>query len=118
MPANKISHNNGMAQLPLAISGKPFTTMKKALFHGRLRVLGVEMDTSVSLCSIITAKTTRYSILLNKNRNTSTRQKSICGSGEPFTSTTTKTSVSLFFDYFSIRPAPAFQALPTCSPET
>ena len=38
MPANKISHNNGMAQLPLAISGKPFTTMKKALFHGRLRV--------------------------------------------------------------------------------
>ena len=27
MPANKISHNNGMAQLPLAISGKPFTTM-------------------------------------------------------------------------------------------
>ena len=38
MPANKISHNNGMAQLPLAISGKPFTTMKKAFFHGRLRV--------------------------------------------------------------------------------
>jgi len=24
--------------LPLAISGKPFTTMKKAFFHGRLRV--------------------------------------------------------------------------------
>ena len=107
-----------MAQLPLALSGKLFTTMKKALFHGHLRVLGVEMNTSVSLCSIITAKTTRYSILLNKNRNTSTRQKSICGSGEPFTSTTTKTSVSLFFDYFSIRPAPAFQAFPTCSPET
>ena len=43
MPANKISHNNGMAQLPLAISGKPFTTMKKALFHGRLRVFGEKM---------------------------------------------------------------------------
>ena len=38
MPANKISHNNGMTQLPLAISGKPFTTMKKAFFHERLRV--------------------------------------------------------------------------------
>ena len=47
MPANKISHNNGMAQLPLAISGKPFTTMKKALFHGRLRVFGEKMNTSV-----------------------------------------------------------------------
>ena len=47
MPANKISHNNGMAQLPLAISGKPFTTMKKALFHGRLRVFGEKMNTYV-----------------------------------------------------------------------
>ena len=47
MPANKISHNNGMAQLPLAISGKPFTTMKKALFHGHLRVFGEKMNTSV-----------------------------------------------------------------------
>ena len=49
MPANKISHNNGMAQLPLAISGKSFTTMKKALFHGLLRVFGEKMNTSVSL---------------------------------------------------------------------
>ena len=47
MPANKISHNSGMAQLPLAISGKPFTTMKKALFHGHLRVFGEKMNTSV-----------------------------------------------------------------------
>ena len=47
MPANKISHNSGMAQLPLAIFGKPFTTMKKALFHGRLRVFGEKMNTSV-----------------------------------------------------------------------
>ena len=56
MPANKISHNNGMAQLPLAISGKPFTTMKKALFHGHLRVFGEKMNTSVSLCSMFAAK--------------------------------------------------------------
>ena len=27
-----------MTQLPLALSGKLFTTMKKALFHGHLRV--------------------------------------------------------------------------------
>ena len=47
MPVNKISHNSGMAQLPLAISGKQFTTMKKALFHGRLRVFGEKMNTSV-----------------------------------------------------------------------
>ena len=39
-------------------------------------------------------------------------------SGKPFTSTTTKNSVSLFFDYSFIKPTPAFQALPTCSPET
>ena len=57
MPVNKISHNSGMAQLPLAISGKPFTTMKKALFHGHLRVLGVEMDTSVSLCRVCSVTT-------------------------------------------------------------
>ena len=57
MPANKISHNNGMAQLPLAISGKPFTTMKKALFHG----LG-----------IFTPKTTRYSGSINKSCNKTT----------------------------------------------
>jgi hypothetical protein len=56
MPANKISHNNGMAQLPLAISGKSFTTMKKSLFHGCLRVFGEKMNTSVSLCSIFAAK--------------------------------------------------------------
>jgi hypothetical protein len=79
MPANKISHNNGMAQLPLAISGKPFTTMKKTLFHGRLRVLGEKMNTSVSPCSMFAAMTTRYSIFSPKNRNTSTRQKPILG---------------------------------------
>ena len=56
MPANKISHNNGMAQLPSAISGKPFTTMKKALFHGCLRVLGEKMNTSVSLIDMFAAK--------------------------------------------------------------
>ena len=60
MPANKISHNNGMVQLPLAISGKPFTTMKKALFHGRLRVFGEKMNTSVSLCSMTIANETQY----------------------------------------------------------
>jgi hypothetical protein len=87
MPANKISHNNGMAQLPLAISGKPFTTMKKALFHGRLRVFGEKMNTSVCLCSMFPPKTTRYSILSLKKRNPSTRQKPIFGSCEPFTST-------------------------------
>ena len=85
---------------------------------GHRRLSTIDVNDVLSLCSMFAAKTTRYSILLNKNRNTSTRQKSICGSGEPFTSITTKTSVSLFFDYFSIRPAPAFQALPTCSPET
>ncbi len=53
MPANKISHNNGMAQLPLAISGKPFTTMKKSLFHERLRFFGEKMNTSVSVLGII-----------------------------------------------------------------
>ena len=56
MPANKISHNNGMAQLPLAISGKPFTTMKKALFHGRLRVFGEKMNTSVCLYGVFTSQ--------------------------------------------------------------
>ena len=64
MPANKISHNNGMAQLPLAISGKPFTTMKKALFHGRLWVLGEKMNTSVSLCSMTVASETQYLVVL------------------------------------------------------
>ena len=64
MPANKISHNNGMAQLPLAISGKPFTTMKKALFHGRLRVFGEKMNTSVSLCSMTIANETQYLVVL------------------------------------------------------
>ena len=62
MPANKISHNNGMAQLPLAISGKPFTTMKKALFHGRLRVFHKKMNTSVWVIGMFASKTARYSI--------------------------------------------------------
>ena len=72
MPANKISHNNGMAQLPLAISGKPFTTMEKALFHGRLRVFGEKKNTSVSLIGIFTPKTTRYSGSINKSCNKTT----------------------------------------------
>ena len=63
MPANKISHNNGMAQLPLAISGKPFTTMKKALFHGRLRVFGEKMNTSVFLYSMPIANETQYLVV-------------------------------------------------------
>ena len=63
MHTNKISHNNGMAQLPLAISGKPFTTMKKALFHGRLRVFGEKMNTSVSLIGMFAPKTTSYRIV-------------------------------------------------------
>ena len=67
MTVNMISHNNGMAQLPLAISGKPFTTMKKALFHGHLRVLGVEMNTSVSLCSMFAAKTQDLVVLNDQN---------------------------------------------------
>lgn len=37
----------GVAQLPLAFSGELFTTMKKALFHERLLVFGVKMNTSV-----------------------------------------------------------------------
>jgi hypothetical protein len=37
---NIISHHSGVALLPLAISGEPFTLIKKALFHGRLRVFG------------------------------------------------------------------------------
>ena len=37
----------GVAQLPLAFSGKLFTTMKKALFHERLLFFGVKMNTSV-----------------------------------------------------------------------
>ena len=57
MPVNKISHNSGMAQLPLAISGKPFTTMKKALFHGLLRVFGEKMNTSVSVLVMFATKT-------------------------------------------------------------
>ena len=73
MPANKISHNNGMAQLPLAISGKPFTTMKKALFHGRLRVFGEKMNTSVSLCSMFAAKTPDLVVLDRENLSNSTR---------------------------------------------
>ena len=72
MPVNKISHNSGMAQLPLAISGKPFTTMKKTLFHGRLRVLGEKMNTSVSVLVMFAAKTTRSCGLINKYRNKTT----------------------------------------------
>ena len=64
MPANKISHNNGMAQLPLDISGKPFTMMKKSLFHGHLRVFGEKMNTSVSLCSMAIATDTQYLVVL------------------------------------------------------
>jgi hypothetical protein len=52
-----------MAQLPLAISGKPFTTMKKSLFHGRLRVFGEKMNTSVSLIGMFAPKTTSYRIV-------------------------------------------------------
>ena len=37
---NMISHHGGVAQMLLAVSGEPLTTMKKALFHGRLRVFG------------------------------------------------------------------------------
>ena len=73
MTVNMISHNNGMAQLPLAISGKPFTTMKKALFHGRLRVLGEKMNTSVSLCSMFAAKTQDLVVLDHENLSNSTR---------------------------------------------
>ena len=73
MPANKISHNNGMAQLPLAISGKPFTTMKKALFHGHLRVFGEKMNTSVSLCSMFAAKTQDLVVMNHQNPSNSTR---------------------------------------------
>lgn len=73
MPANKISHNNGMAQLPLAISGKPFTTMKKALFHGRLRVLGEKMNTFVSLCSMFAAKTQDLVVRDRQNPSNATR---------------------------------------------
>ena len=57
MPVNKISHNNGMAQLPLDISGKPFTMMKKSLFHGHLRVFGEKMNTSVSVLVMFATKT-------------------------------------------------------------
>jgi hypothetical protein len=57
MPVNKISHNSGMAQLPLALSGKLFTTMKKALFHGHLRVFGEKMNTSVYRLSHATTST-------------------------------------------------------------
>ena len=94
-----------------------FRLASSATGGARLRA-PIDVNDVLSLCSMFAAKTTRYSILLNKNRNTSTRQKSICGSSEPFTSTATKNNVSLFFDYSFIRPAPAFQALPTCSPET
>ena len=73
MPVNKISHNSGMAQLPLAISGKPFTTMRKALFHGRLRVFGEKMNISVSLCSMFTAKTQDLVVLDRQNPSNSTR---------------------------------------------
>ena len=73
MPANKISHNNGMVQLPLAISGKPFTTMKKALFHGRLRVFDEKMNTSVSLCSMFAAKPQDLVVLDHENLSNSTR---------------------------------------------
>ena len=51
----------GVAQLPLAFSGGLFTTMKKALFHERLLVFGVKMNTSVSLIGMFAPKTTRYS---------------------------------------------------------
>jgi hypothetical protein len=37
---NIISHHSGVALLPLACSSEPFTSIKKALFHGRLRVFG------------------------------------------------------------------------------
>ena len=40
IPVNMISHYSGVAQLLLAISSKSLTTMKKALFHGRLLVFG------------------------------------------------------------------------------
>ena len=73
MPVNKISHNSGMAQLPLAISGKPFTTMKKALFHGRLRVFGEKMNTSVLLCSMFAAKSQDLVVLDHENLSDSTR---------------------------------------------
>ena len=73
MPVNKISHNSGMAQLSLAISGKSFTTMKKALFHGHLRVFDEKMNTSVSLCSMFAAKTQDLVVLNHQNLSNSTR---------------------------------------------
>ena len=62
-----------MAQLPLAISGKPFTTMKKALFHGRLRVFGEKMNTSVSLIGMFAAKTQDLVVLDRYNLSNSTK---------------------------------------------
>ena len=38
IPVNMILYNSGVAQLLLAISDDPLTTMKKALLHGRLLV--------------------------------------------------------------------------------
>ena len=73
MPVNKISHNSGMAQLPLAISGKPFTTMKKALFHGCLRVFGEKMNTSVSVLVMFAAKTQDLVVHDHRNPSNSTR---------------------------------------------
>ena len=62
-----------MAQLPLDISGKLFTTMKKALFHGRLRVFGEKMNTSVY----------RLSHATSENFQKKPREYAIIGAGKP-----------------------------------
>jgi hypothetical protein len=46
---------------------------EKALFHGRLRVFGEKMNTSVSPCSMFAAKTQDLVVLDHENLSNSTR---------------------------------------------